>query len=118
MMLKDRPRSLSSGSADEASTPEARQLKKARVSDPTSPTVHVRAIYGRPQLSKTNTNNSYRWIESATCATGRTHWVTVRAARPASCRTIRSIRTSGASICESRTMPWAQEWERIGVLQV
>jgi hypothetical protein len=52
MMLKDHPRSLSSGSLDEASTPEApgRHSKKAKVSDPISPTVHVRAIYGRPQL--------------------------------------------------------------------
>ncbi len=33
------------------------------MSAPVSPSVHVRAIYGRPQLSKTDTNNSYRWIQ-------------------------------------------------------
>jgi hypothetical protein len=72
MMLKNRPLALeSSSSEDETSLrvepPAARervqtrtrQREKATTVLPSS--VHVRAIFGRPLLSKTATNNSYRW---------------------------------------------------------
>ena len=71
MMLKDQPLTLGSSSSDdepsERLTPiqktyKPRGVRKAReiVSQPEDG-AHVRAIYGRPVLSKFATNNSYRW---------------------------------------------------------
>jgi hypothetical protein len=66
MMLKDRPFSLGSSSSDEE--PQARLTPaKTRPVRPkehvaqTADAAHVRAIYGRPVLSRVASNNNYRW---------------------------------------------------------
>jgi hypothetical protein len=72
MMLQDQPLAMEGSSSDDEMSlrgdPQARNKQvqqrpwqKEKVSTVTSPTAHVRAIFGRPQLSKFATNNSYRW---------------------------------------------------------